>query len=170
MPFRHIFKRGARPSGLKAALFPTARADGPTRESAGALLDVFFRIITFAEKKKFKQLAGKIFVRGLCSAEISIEIDEHGGVLSHPQNQIRPRAVPFFAKEVVLLIEKVGAADFFETGGKVPVKKKGQLFTGRSRWLGHLLQPPPTQFGDLAYLGGLKILLNCFFGLCLVLS
>ena len=103
MPLWHVFEGGIG-SALEAAFFPFVRPDPPTGEGAGTFLDILFRIISLSKCEEFKKFAGKIFIRGFRPAFGSIEIEQHGWVLCHSQNQIRPHAIALFPEEAVLLI------------------------------------------------------------------
>ena len=167
MPLWHVFEGGIG-SALEAAFFPFVHPDPPTGEGAGTFLDILFRIISFSKGEELEKFPGKIFIWGFCPAFGSIEIEQHGWILCHSQNQIRPHTVGFFTKQRVLLIQKEGAADLFKTSGKVAVEKEGEFFPRGSGRLRHLLEPPAAELGHLAALISPQILGD--FSLCICLG
>src|SRR5258708_24051834 len=124
------------------------RFQRPTGQRGSGLRDVFFRVMSLAEREKFHAFAREILVRVVFAALRLVEPDKHRRIFARFGEQFEPVADREAPEQFILPPDIIRVADFFEAGRKMPVPKKRHFFLKWPRTFGHPLQPPTAQFED----------------------
>ena len=123
--------------------------DAVARERSSGFADIFFVVVTDADREEFHQLARPIFVWVFFAALLKIEINHHRRVARHlfrDRSEISERVT---SEHVVLEPHPVAVFHFLHARGEMAVPEQSHFLEERRLGRAHALEPPTTQIENI---------------------
>ena len=156
VPVAGAAKDGLRPLVVKAFVELVAFAVSvPAGESAGGFADVLLGVIADAEREQFHHFTGVVLVGVGLHVAVRVEVDQHGRVFAHFEQERAELAERVLAQQLVLHHHRLRVLHLGDAGSEVVVPEEGHLLAQRVAAVEHAVEPPGAQLEEVIAPGDL---------------